>query len=159
MRLLEAFREPCIYRFGVAKSRKLYVGCKYAGEVYELKEAIVACRDFCPFRGGRELSIIHFKSEKALKFLITYGVVYTLRPNLRKTGKAWICNNRRKVADATVEYVEKITQSNAGILEEFVSKSGFDSVEEWLNEVKRLNGKIPDVLHLYRITLSGRAGL
>jgi len=50
--LLEAFQNPCPHRFGVAKKGKVFVKCKFAEEIYDIEEAIVVCREFCPFKGG-----------------------------------------------------------------------------------------------------------
>lgn len=49
--LLEAFK-PCSYRFGIARNGKLFIKCRFAGEIYDIEEAIVVCKEFCPFKGG-----------------------------------------------------------------------------------------------------------
>ncbi|HDN74285.1 hypothetical protein DRP04_02650 [Archaeoglobales archaeon] len=113
-------------------------------------------------------SPIYFKSKKALDYLLKNGSVYTIRKSRRKEGLAWVMGeNRRKIADAIVEYIGEVvltepdsewwvTKGAYGIakLEEFVKKSGFSSVEEWLDEVKRLNnGSLPEKMYLYHVTL------
>ena len=40
------------------------------------------------------------------------------------------------------------------VLMHYVKWSGFLTVTEWINEIKKLNGdKLPSKLHLYRVTL------
>jgi len=111
--------------------------------------------------------VICFRSEKALKYLLNAGEVYTLRPKLRKVGLAWVRHKRKKVADVLVEYVGEVVQTlpddewficegayAKAKLKDFVDKSGFESVEEWLEEVRRLNGgKLPEKLYLYKVSL------
>ncbi len=82
------------------------------------------------------MSVIYFNSEKALNFLVRNGVIYTLRANPRRTERAWICSNGRKVGIAVVEYVKKVKISNVNELERYVSLSEFNSVREWVEEVK-----------------------
>jgi len=109
-----------------------------------------------------------FKSEKALSFLLENGEVYTLRPRRRKEGKDWIKVGRVKLADIEVRLIGEVFLGWYGYfwvrpvenrntimpLGQFVQKSGFRTVGEWLEEVKRLNGgKIPDKLFLYYVKL------
>ncbi len=109
-----------------------------------------------------------FKSEKALNFLLENGEVYTLRPRRRREGKDWIKIGRIKLADIEVKLVGEVFSGWYGYfwvrpvdnkrtilpLGNFVQKSGFRTVREWLEEVKRLNGgKVPDRLFLYHVRL------
>ena len=112
-------------------------------------------------------TVIHFKSDKALNFLLKNGICYTIRPFRRKEGKAWVRSKGRKVAIVNVEYVGEVIQTLSdekwwvcndafaiAKLKKFVKDAGVTSVEEWLNEVKKLNrGKLPENLYLYRVTL------
>jgi len=110
-----------------------------------------------------------FSSEKARRFLMENGYVYTVRKHLKKKlgvkdyftdhygGKSLgSCYGIliRKIHDPTAEkYVLR------AVLAAFVDKSGFSSVEEWLDEIKRLNhGKIPSTLYLYYVALVKEGG-
>lgn len=107
---------------------------------------------------------IIFSSKKALSFLIDNGEVYTLRKR-RRAGKAWLTARRggRKIADVTVEEVGKVvfrenepyvlTEKGEVHLSRFTPKSGFRSTDEWLRELRRLHGKTPEDLFLYRVVL------
>ena len=98
--------------------------------------------------------VMIFKSEKALNYLLSTGRVYTARPRKRREGKDWITNKYggKKIADVVVKLVA-IVSTNYQLLEQFLSESGFSSLEEWLNEVKKLNGYIPDTLYIYQVEL------
>jgi len=114
--------------------------------------------------GGRKTAI-YFKSKKALDYLLKNGEVYTIRLKKRSEGLAYVKTSKkgRKLAEVEVKYVGEVVLTEPddewyvadgayakGKLEEFVDKSGFDSVEEWLEEVRKLNGgKLPDRMFLY----------
>jgi len=116
--------------------------------------------------GGRK-TVIYFKSKKALEHLLKNGEVYTIRPTKRTEGFAFVKTSKKgkKIAIVGVKYVGEIVLTAPdgewfvadgayakGKLEEFVDKSGFDSVEEWLEEVRKLNGgKLPDRMLLYHV--------
>lgn len=107
---------------------------------------------------------IIFSSKKAFDFLVSNGEVYTLRKK-RRDGKAWLTNRRggRKVADVVVEEVGRVVfrgrepyvmaESGEVHLSHFTPKSGFGSTDEWLRELRRLHGKVPENLFLYRVVL------
>ena len=121
--------------------------------------------------GGRK-TVIYFKSKKALDCLLKNGEVYTIRPKKRSEGLAYVKTSKkgRKLAEVEVKYVGEVVLTAPddewyvadgayakGKLEEFVDKSGFDSVEEWLEEVRKLNGgKLPDRMFLYCVKLLER---
>lgn len=113
--------------------------------------------------------VIYFKSEKALDYLLNHGFVYTLRYSARKKlGPDWIQANRnsRKIADVNISYVGRVILDPAvkldplnlytvvmidpwkddriynivGTLEDYVAHSGFDSVDEWIEEFRNLSG-------------------
>jgi len=114
-------------------------------------------------------TVIYFKSKKALDCLLKNGEVYTIRPKKRFEGLAYVKTSKkgRKLAEVEVKYVGEVVQTAPddewfvvegayakGKLEEFVDKSGFNSVEEWLEEVRKLNGgKLPDKMFLYHVKL------
>ena len=112
-------------------------------------------------------TVIYFKSKKALDYLLKNGEVYTIRPRKRSEGLAYVKTSKkgRKLAEVEVKYVGEVVLTAPddewyvadgayakGKLEEFVDKSGFNSVEEWLEEVRKLNGgKLPDRMFLYHV--------
>lgn len=96
---------------------------------------------------------IYFKSEKARRFLILCGFVYTLRARRRPEGLARL-HNGIQLLDIIVKvrFIKKVSWSEAKKeLKDFVPYSGFKSISEWLNEVIRLNHDIPRFLYLYRV--------
>lgn len=138
------------------------------------------CDDMCP--GVKDLlkscgrkTVIYFKSKKALNYLLKNGEVYTIRPRKRSEGLAYVKTSKkgRKLAEVEVRCVGKVDLTapddewyidltdvdfitiGRGGLKRFVGKSGFNSVEEWLEEVRRLNGgKLPaDKMFLYHVEL------
>ena len=127
---------------------------------------------FCtyPVRKGRK-TVMYFKSKKALNFLLENGHIYTIRWAKIKADVVWITSKRggKKIADAVVAYIGEVVQvvpdnewyvadkaSAIGKLDEFVNESGFNSVEDWLEEVKKLNGgKLPEKMYLYYVKLVG----
>ena len=82
-----------------------------------------------------------FQSPKALKYLLEEGDVYTFRVHSRKSLKKddWITDKRggHKISDATIEFVTVIDRLSG--LSSYVSRSGFESLTDWFNEIKRLN--------------------
>jgi len=116
-------------------------------------------------------TVIYFKSKKALDYLLKNGEVYTIRLRKRSEGLAYVKTHRkgRKIMDVVVRYVGEVMLLQKlgwsvvgevyiiGKLEDFVNKSGFSSVDEWLEEVKRLNkGKLPDEIFLYHVIEESR---
>jgi len=103
-----------------------------------------------------------FSVKKAREFLLENGYVYTVRGHLKKQGKGWFTDKRggKKIGDCWALLVKTIYDPTfekyklRGILANYVMHSGFDSVEEWIEEIKRVNhGKIPDTVYLYYVAL------
>lgn len=103
-----------------------------------------------------------FMSPKPRRFLLENGMVYTVRAKKRKLrgeyiGHDWITDRRggRKIADVIVEHWMPIDKDSLEtVLTHYVRWSGFLTVTEWINEIKKFNGgKLPRKLHLYRVTL------
>jgi len=106
-----------------------------------------------------------FTSEKARNHLLREGFVYTLRARRRSIefGEDWFTDKRsgRKIADVHVARVidfpvnlkEGLIPLKA-FLEAYVKHSGFASVDEWIDEFKRLN-RPHRITHLwlYRVSL------
>ncbi len=93
---------------------------------------------------------ISFMVKEAREQLENKGVVYTLRPQCRSTGKDWY-NYRRgdtiKKGDVMIEFIGYYGSvyiefagnyvNRVGDLESFVKDSGFNSLEEWLKKAKK----------------------
>ena len=81
------------------------------------------------------------------------GVVFTFRAKRRKRlGREWITDRRggRKIVDVIVEE-GRFKPSELSL---YVEYSGFKSLEEWLEEIGRLNGgDLPAEGWLYKVTL------
>jgi hypothetical protein len=45
--------DDCPYRVGIAKRGKALFRCTYAHEEYDVREMLVICMDFCPFKPKR----------------------------------------------------------------------------------------------------------
>ena len=103
--------------------------------------------------------VIIFQSRKALNFLLENGFVYTFRARQRKTGRDWVTDRRGGWKLANV-YIQLIGSMGVESLETFEECSGFNSVKEWIDEIKRLNkGKLPHVGFLYLVELEEADGV
>ena len=101
--------------------------------------------------------VMVFRSRRALNHLLQHGVAFTFRPRRRrKVGRDWVTDRRggRKMADVVVEEEGEFAP---GDLELYVEYSGFSALQEWVDEIRRLNGRVPAKGWLYRVTLA-RAG-
>jgi len=99
--------------------------------------------------------VMIFQSEKARRFLLQNGVVFTFRVHRRlMTGEDWITDKRggRKIGDVQVEEEGVFDPSDLSI---YVAYSGFNSLEEWHEEIKQiLNGhRLPSEGWLYKVSL------
>ena len=89
--------------------------------------------------------VMIFNSEKALKYLLEKGYVFTYRTYTgynRKLGRNWIVKKRggKKIADVIVSLAtDSMIQPFPTYLQDFVSRSGFNSTAEWIDEIKKLN--------------------
>ena len=97
--------------------------------------------------------VIYFKSEKALRYLLKNGLVYTLREQRRKkTGKDWVATYKGsgKIANVYIKEIAFVNMVKDGPyddvsvitwdeLDAYVQHSGFDSLEEWVTEYWKLS--------------------
>jgi hypothetical protein len=104
------------------------------------------------------IMVMIFQSEEAGRFLLEKGVVFTFRVKRRKKlGKDWITykRGRRRIANVLVEE-GKFKSSELSL---YVEYSGFSSLQEWIGEIKRLNGgRLPAEGWLYKVTLLSIGG-
>lgn len=102
--------------------------------------------------------VIIFENEKARKYLLKEGFVYTLRKRKRKRiGKDWMTDRRQghKIADVHIEEVGSWTGKDWRILEPFVKDSGFTSIEEWMDVVTEFSrGEMPKRGWIYRVYIT-----
>ena len=101
--------------------------------------------------------VIWFKHPKALAYLLTHGEVYTLRGRRKNCpdGRVTVRAGRYVSIMGSIEYVGVIDLNDpaqVSRLNNYVSKSGFSSVEEWVEAYKKLNGN-RNPTHLYHVTL------
>lgn len=101
--------------------------------------------------------VMIFNSEKARGSLLENGVVFTFRARRRKrVGDDWITDKRGhpKIADVFIEEVGNVDPYALGVSVEY---SGFESLKEWFDEIKRLNkGTLPQKGWLYKVSTSIR---
>lgn len=93
--------------------------------------------------------VMIFQSEKPRQHLLEKGFVLTFRKlhmSGRKLGKDWITDKRcgKKIADVLVFSEYATVKPTREMLAPYVNYSGFDSVDEWIEEIERLNR--PDTL-------------
>ncbi len=101
--------------------------------------------------------------KKALDYLLKNGEAYVITDVLIKTYSICVICSKVIGRMTYIGEVRLLVPGNEwwvckGVsaitrLEEFVDKSGFESVEEWLEEVKRLNS---EELYLYRIKIADK---
>ena len=96
-------------------------------------------------------------SEKAFRQLMREGVLATMRNYPYRVGSVVKVYHRgRYVGKAVVEDVVPVTEPNLRYL---VGASGFDTIEEWVEEAKRLNkGRLPKYI-VYIILIPEEGGL
>jgi len=88
--------------------------------------------------------------------LTTHGEVITFRTSERTTGNTWWRESRTgpKKGDCYITRLVPVDASDAAELEPFWNLSGFESVTDWQQAIKELNGELTDG-HLYRVERMG----
>jgi len=99
--------------------------------------------------------MIWFNVHEAYSFLTKYGEVFTLRPNEKREGKCMLLSSIKGKPHykgiVEVSFCRKINLSNVvhkAMLLNYVYKSGFKTIEEWLSKAKESK-----VLYLYYVKL------
>ncbi len=108
--------------------------------------------------------MIWFNSFKARKQLMENHVVVTARKMRRSTGiqKAFYRDERGNTIYLCVVKIELLEYSNVfdednrdhkRVLSKYIENSGFDTVNEWVEEIKKLNNNrwIPETLTLLKV--------
>ena len=88
---------------------------------------------------------LHFKSEEALNHLLEKGEVATMRDYPYRMGREVYVKKVVGIERITVAKarIEKVVLNSLENRIRYFRMSGFNSLEEWLEEAIRLNGKIP----------------
>jgi len=91
-----------------------------------------------------------FKSKRALDFLLRNGIVATMRNTKYRLGQVVRIN--RELCGVIIE-IHDNTRANRG---KFVKISGFNTVEEWENEARKLHkGKLPRRIYIVKLLSHG----
>jgi len=98
---------------------------------------------------------IIFKEERPRKFLLEHGEVFTLRINRKKFGRDYMTYKRggKPICYVIVEDWGRVYADYPLMLSKYVRKSGYFTIPEWLEAVKRVNRlkTLPKVLQLIRV--------
>jgi len=103
-----------------------------------------------------------FSSDTAYKQLRAVGQVTSARKNPRDEGSVWIRKTRTgiKEFDAEIIDVAEINWTDEknlyGHLHDYDMVCGFESVHEWVKEIKQLNnGEVPNPLYIHHVVREG----
>jgi len=99
--------------------------------------------------------VMIFRSKKALDYLLQTGSVVTFRTKKRYyPNKEWVTDRRggKKIADVAIYYITEVEISDRKRLEAYVYRTGFDSVDEWIAEIRKLHGDVK-YGHLYLVKI------
>jgi len=104
--------------------------------------------------------VIIFLSSRPREQLLTKGKVYTFRRGKlrKKLGSDWAAARRggHKIADVIINPIIHVKPNHLeGALRPLVDYSGFDSVRDWLEEIYRINERLPEGW-IYRVDTINR---
>jgi len=103
---------------------------------------------------------MRFDSDKAFSFLMEHGIVATMRVNRKvRIGSRYgdlyvkgmivnIVRNGKRVARGIIVDVAPNTPENR---ERYLPISGFQTIEEWVQEARRLHGRLPNSIVVVRL--------
>jgi hypothetical protein len=96
---------------------------------------------------------ITFSNATAREQLLEHGVVTTFREHERTTGETWLRFERlgEKQGDVTVNLLAE-TPVDERVLKHYAPKSGFESVDAWVDAIRGLAGDV-DRGFVYEVTL------
>ncbi len=108
--------------------------------------------------------MIWFNSKKAREHLIKNGIVISARKIRKSYGiqKVFYYDekmNRKYLCIASVEFLEysnideENNEDHKRVLSKYIENSGFNTVNEWVNEIKRLNSNrwMPENLIILKV--------
>lgn len=95
--------------------------------------------------------VIWFNVEKARKYLEEHELIYTFRTRRKQFGKTLavytdsVCG-KTSIFDVNVQKVDESHTSDSNhdhrsILSKYVEHSGFETIDEWLEEIRKVNFK------------------
>jgi len=108
--------------------------------------------------------MMFFNNEKSRKQLIDEGIVITYRRSRRRIegndiavytihelGRKWII----KIGKINIEYLCACTENVPRCLSMHLENSGFESIEEWIKEIKSHDAyrRIPEYGYLYKVRI------
>ena len=100
------------------------------------------------------MGTMFFKSDKAFSYLMRNGFVYTFRTKRRRLNeRVAVRRSKKEKKVATGRIVEIVKINDILELKKYVECSGFASFEEWVEEIKKLNGGVPAVGWLHKVEL------
>ncbi|RLI18407.1 hypothetical protein DRO54_10180 [Candidatus Bathyarchaeota archaeon] len=115
---------------------------------------------------GKRRSKITFSLLEPIKYLIENGEVYTIRPQKSKVvdeNGVYIYYKDMRIGIGKKERVGsvarlggwKVVKKDKTVvdLSEFVDKSGFKTVKDWIKAVVTINKRMPAFLQLYRVVV------
>lgn len=96
---------------------------------------------------------IIFSDPRTRQQLQDEGEVVTFRVDQRTTGPTWWSESRlgEKEGDVLVEEIDAVSPTRDA-LEPYRDRSGFETVDDWIDTIERLNDNIPEEGYLYRAT-------
>jgi len=93
------------------------------------------------------------ENEKIRKKLLEDGWVVIFREEPRSIGKDWMTDRKGNNKICDVHIAPAGTISSVSMLTPYVKDSGFETLQEWLGEMKRMNPRITRAIgYLYKIT-------
>ena len=97
---------------------------------------------------------IRFDSERARDYLLRHGYVYTLRTWYSpRQVVALAISGGKPIGLVSISLIGEVPLDSEA-LAKYVGGSGFSSVNEWINEFRRLNkGRKIKTAYLYRVEL------
>jgi len=115
---------------------------------------------------SRSHARITFSIFEPIKSLIENGEVYTIRPTKNKIAEentVYIYYKGMRIGKGKKERIGSVarlgewkvikTDKTVGDLSEFVDKSGFKTVKDWIKAVITVNKRMPVFLQLYRVVV------
>jgi hypothetical protein len=102
----------------------------------------------------QQVGPIVFSHPSARGQLTEHGEVVTFRTSERTTGETWWRASRtgEKRGDVTVEMISPVDPRTPYELTPTQHLSGFDSVGDWMDAIRELNGgELPELGYLYRV--------
>jgi hypothetical protein len=96
--------------------------------------------------------VIILKNEKIRKKLLVEGHVIVFRENPHSVGKDWMTDKKGSHKICDVEITPVGTVSSISQLKPHVKDSGFETLREWIGEIKRQNPRITRAIgYLYEV--------